>query len=244
MIGVSIEDLGDGGITGRAATFLSIDKEKNIVQEALPPGAVSNRQNIHLGSVTHIGSTIEAFSNFTSARPFDLAVSLTELLDALGPIHLGGNTWSGKSGTLNLEATVGSFFFVGFNRDPMNPNIKATPALDAPSFIATWRDGTETNGEPNWYVEFENSLAAGRYDDNTVGLYTGGPNGTLTTNRWVNHRVQYSPDSGSTVVTYGQTTYTSLSAALAAIKTEGFVGNPAAALIPVSSGIDHARSGC
>lgn len=232
MLGVSIEDLGDGGITGRPATFLSINRNKQIVQEALPPDAASNRQNIHLGSVTHIGVTIEAFSNFTSARPIDLAVMITEFFDALGPVHIGGNTWAGKSGTLQLEADAGKFFFPGFNRDPVNPNVKDTPALDAPAFIATWRDGTETNGQPNWHVEFENALFAGRYDDDTVGPYTNGPNGVLSTNFWTNHRIQYSPDSGSTVVTYGQTTYNSLDDALAGIKNEGFVGNPAAALIP------------
>lgn len=212
-----------------AITFISINQSGTLVQENLPPDTDGYRDRIQLGAINHSNNTtITSASDFTTARPFDLAVALTELMDSLGPVNVSGNVISGTSSAMTLEKSVGQMMFVGVQRDPRNPNYKDNPALSAPNIIQLWRDGSG-----GWSSSFNSTVEAGAYDNNSGDDVSGDfPDGSVGVPQWVNHRIQYSPDSGDVVMHYGQNTYGNSADAIAAIKTESFVPNPAAALVP------------
>lgn len=211
-------------IGSQAATFVAIDKDLNVVKSDVPFTPAEFKLLVSLGSVNHVGATIDSVSEFTTMRPYDIAPQVTELMDALGVINLEGNMFSGKTGTANIEVTGGNTFFLGIDRAS---NEKTVSVLDAPTFAATWRDGVG-----GWYVEFDDEIHFGRYDDNSIGPYTDGPNGTVGPSQWTILRFQRSPDSGLVVVTYGRNTYSTLDDAMAAVRDEEFEPNPEAALLP------------
>ena len=214
-------------------TFLAVNLQEQIVQSSTPFKGDDLRDYIPLGALNHPNhSTINNISEFTSARATDLLPALTELINALGPINInGGNIFSGVSGTMEIPKTAGNIFFFGIQRDWKNNVIIASDELISPTFVETWRDPAVA--DIGFASGLNTVIRGGVYDDGTPS--GGAPNGTLTTNSWTNHRIQFSPDAnegaGLVVVTYGQTTYNTSDDALAALRTEGFIPNPQAELV-------------
>lgn len=206
------------------ATFVAIDRNGLVVKSDTPFTESQFKTLVTLGSVNHVAGTIDSLSEFTTMRPFDLATQLTGLMDAIGVVNLDGNRFSGVTGTMKIEVTAGNTFFFGITR---SGNTKSVPQLDSPTFVSTWR-----NGAGGWHTETGTDIFAGRFDNNTVGPYVNGPNGSVLNNRWTIIRFQRSPDSGLVVATYGQQDYGSSEAALLAVRDEPFDVNPAAALLP------------
>lgn len=215
----------------QGVSFTAIDINGDLQQAATFPVGDNLRDFIQLGGVTHGDNVnISNTSDFTSAVPYQIAPSLTDLMIALGVINTSGNVFSGAAaGNLKFDKTVGTIFYFGIasKQTPNTPNVKTTPALASPNVLFTWRDGA---GGFNTTVS--DAVVAGVFDDDSGGD-ANGPDGTVTTNNWVNIRIKYSPDLEETIMEYGQTTYNSSANAVAGILTDSFGDNPSFVGVPI-----------
>lgn len=213
-------------------TFLAINSSGALVQSSSFPVGGSLRDHIQLGGISHGNNTIiDAVSDFTSAVPYQIAPSLTDLQIALGVINTSGNVFSGAvAGNLTFAKTVGTIFYLGIasKLTPLTPNTKITPALNVPTITFSWR-----NGAGGFKTVRSTAITAGVYDNNSTGTTTA-PVGSVTTNNWVNHRIRYSPDLESTIIEYGTKTYNSSANAVAGLLVDDFLNdNPQFTDVPV-----------
>jgi len=226
-IGVTITN-----IAIQPATFLAIDENGDVDQSGLFPSGTVLRSCIQLGSAGHLDlATITQVTNFTSARGFQVTVTLTELQSALGVINKQGNVFSGDpAGNLKIKKTAGDSFFMGLQRDPLNPNIISTIESVAPVMVQSWRDGVG-----GYVFGTSDAVTAGVYDDDTGGVLS--PSGVLTTNQWTNHLIFHSPDINLFGIVYGQFKYNSETLAQGAIDKEIFDISPVLAGIPIRAAL-------
>lgn len=211
-------------------TFFAIDINGDLVQSATFPVGGNLRQYIQIGGVSHGNNiNIDAASIFKSATPFQIAPSLTDLMIAIGVINTSGNVFSGASaGNLKFDKTVGSAFYFGIEvDDPEDENNKVTPALASPTILFSWRDGSG-----GFNTTTSDAIIAGVFDNDSGGD-ANGPDGVVTTNNWINAKIQYSPDLEQVIIQYGTTTFGTSSAAIAGILTDSFGNNPSFGGVPI-----------
>ena len=213
-----------------AATFFAIDVNGDLVQSATFPVDEGLRHCIQLGGVTHgDNTTITAISNFTSAVPFQLAPSLTDLIVALGVVNAFGNDYSG-SGNANLKfmKSAGKDFYFGISSktQPDDPNHIENAQEDEPLFIISWRDGSG-----GFTTKVSDAITAGVFDDGTGGATD--PSGIISTNNWVNCRIRYSPDLSEGFIEYGDTSHGTSAGAVLQLGTDGYGDNPSFGTAPI-----------
>lgn len=216
-------------IANFGTTFLLIDSNGDVVQQTAFPTSPNVRNYIQIGSIVHPdNATITGVSQFVSAPIFNVSASLNDLMVALGVINVSGNNYSGSANAnLRVTKSAGVMFYFGIQgkSSATDPNNITTPLTAEPNLLKTWRDGVG-----GFNTAFSQDVSAGVYDNNGGGVSA--PTDTLTSNRWVNHRLYYSPDANTTVLQYGQTSYTSDTAAIAGLQSEGFSQNPSFAGVP------------
>jgi len=211
-----------------AATFLLIDIDGNLVQQATFPESPETRNNIQIGAVVHAGGVVTGFSDGISTPVQNVAVSLNGLMVAIGALNASGNEYSGDpAGNLSLQKSAGKMFYIGANGklNPADPNRYITPVTTADPMLLSWKDGAGSFG-----IDFDTVVQAGVYDDGTGGV--SGPTGVLNMNFWTNHRLYYSPDGNVTVLEYGQVAYNSDTAAIAGMSSEMPELNPTFSEVP------------
>lgn len=218
------------GLASQQVTFLAINPAGAIAESSTAYHDEETRTLVSIGSVVHPNLTnITGFSDFTHAPIIDTSCSLSDLSEAIGAVNLNGNVISGDpAGNLQFAKTAGKMFFMGiqYKLNKLNPNNISTAASIAPTMLLTWRDGVGGFNSANDTV-----VVAGVFDDDTGGASN--PAGVLTSNRYTNHRLYYSPDVDLIILHYGQTSYGSESAALLALETETMDVNPILNIVPL-----------
>lgn len=213
----------------KAATFFAIDEDGLLVQSDTFPVDDCLRTFIQIGGVIHGDNVnISSTSDFTSAPPFQVGPSLTDLIVALGVIQIEGNNFTGSGNAdLKFEKSAGKDFYFGISSkvDPVNPNNITNILQNSPNITFSWRDGIG-----GFNTKVSDAITAGVFDDGTGGASD--PSGTVTTNNWVNARVKYSPDLDAAVIEYGSVSYNSSANAIAGISSDFFGDNPSFGGIP------------
>jgi hypothetical protein len=220
---VSIPGTAGIALTGpptQSATWWLVDSVGTILQQAPEPTPTQRRTHIVLGAsaqfagINFLVQDIPTILNQPANQFADLA-------EALGPFNSPGfsNTISANGANLMINTAGGSLFSRAFALPAyQDPNI----AIIAAQSPANFRRATAT--AVGGVVV--NTLDVANYDPGGLGVITpiGGGINTSTI-----HRVYA---FGSTAVNeqmaiqYGQSTYASLAAAIAAIGTGSFVENP------------------
>lgn len=217
-------------LSTHGASFLAIDENGDLVQSATFPAGGALRQYIQLGGVLHGNNTsITATTDFTSAVPFQIAPTLTDVQVALGVVNLSGNVFAGSdTGNLKFKKDAGSMMYLGIETktDTIDPNNIINPALTEPDITFSWKDGSG-----GFNTKVTDAVTAGVYDDGTGGASD--PTGTVSTNSWVNLRIHYSPDLASTIIQWGETVHNTADDAIAGINADSFGNNPSYAGVPV-----------
>lgn len=210
----------------RALTWWVMDPAGAIIQQAFPPDATQRRTHLPLGVSlfdTATASLIEVQTQqVTLGQPVN---QLADLMDSLGPFSISGNELTPVAGTLTFNKAAGTIFarglahyLTGVLTD--SPHINPSPARAPAGFKRVFRL-PETPLPPD-VTTVDPTL----YDLNGVLTPVGGGTNTSTVQRV--YAVPNQSPSAQMVVQYGQRTFSSLSAAVAAIGTVPFVPNPAA----------------
>lgn len=218
----------DAGSLARSITFWLMDSAGNVIQQAARPTPTQRRTHITLGVSffdTGLATLIEV-----QTRPVILSQPVNQfvdLVDAMGSISLSGNLVSPNGVNLQINKAVGTVFSRASNHFASgvltdDPHISTIPAQTPAQFRRITR-GTTLPTPP-----IVTTLDPANFDSGGVITPVGGGTNTSTIQRvWV---FATNVATAQIAVQYGQQTYSSLGAAVAAIGTEPFVQAPATEL--------------
>lgn len=204
----------------RSLTWWLMDGTGALIQQAALPTALQRRQLVVIGRTFFnplSGTIIGSKSIHTMLR--QQGPQLVDLMEALGPFSLSGNSIAPVAATLQFTKTDGFVFIHSIAEDstPWNPHEGATPA-QAP---AQFRRILRATAVPSPIV---NTIDPANYDNAGVLTPIGGGVGSSTIQRVFVTPADNTIDQIS--VQYGQTVYSSLANALAAVNVGTFIPNP------------------
>lgn len=200
------------------ATAVFIDSTGSVVQ--LPLVSDTNQDHkdkIFIGQITHPINEIQALRS-VSDPAYGGAERLGDLSRAMGPFNVTGNIYGPNGINLFINKSAGNSYSAGINfqNNIENPDVSTDVVQNALTFRYSYRDGVGGFTENGSTTAVSPSL----YDDGdgTLGAIPGG--------RWSIQHIYFFPGADETRIEYGQTTYTSQSAALAAIPEITHASNP------------------
>lgn len=219
----------DAGSLARSATSWLMDADQNIIQQGTASTNEQRRTHVMIGVTAQVGGIIIV----DQSLPVILqqpANQFSDLINALGPFVISGNRITPNGVNLQINQASGQLWANAFNHfagavQTNDPHVSTTIAQTPASFRYTTRSST-VFGPLTTLVDVAN------YD--VGGVVTPIPGGANTSTI---HRVYIFPNNTATeqlVIQYGQTTYSSLANAVAAIGAGTFVQHPlmsAAALL-------------
>jgi peptidoglycan/xylan/chitin deacetylase (PgdA/CDA1 family) len=204
----------------RAITWLLMDADGTVYQQAARPSPEDRRNFLVLGMVAQEGGTI--FLTQSLATVVEQPVNqLYDLLDALGAFALTGNDITPVPGSLTLNCAPGQVFSRGWNHfdgtvQTNNPNIVSTIGATPASWVHVLRNSEIVPSAATATVD------VGHYDNNGVLTPVGSTESVL-------HQLWMFPTSNGAeihVLQYGQQTFGTLDDAIAGIGTASFALNP------------------
>lgn len=205
----------------RPATWWLMDTMGAVIQQATRPTNTQRRTHLVLGVTTFIGGVITVDQSLPVILP-QQANQLVDLMDALGPFVISGLQVSPNGANLNIDNTAGTIFSRAFNHfaGPVltnDPHVSSLPAQSPASF----RYVTQS---PTFVGPLTTFIDPANFDSAGVITPVGGGAGSSTIQRvWM--FVTNSP-TDQMAIQYGQQVYSSLTAAIDAISTTGFIVNP------------------
>ena len=213
----------DAGSLSRASTTWLMDSAGNVIQQANAVTPTQRRTHLFLGVTifdTVGGALIEA-----QTRPVILGQpvnQLVDLMDAVGSLSTDGNQISANGANLSFNKAAGTLFIRASNHFAAgvlmdSPHFSPSPAQTPVTFRRITRNFTVTPPAVN-------TLDLANYDLGGVVTPVGGGTNTTTVQRVWNF-VTNDPTT-RILVQYGQSTYPSLSAAVASIGHGNFVPAP------------------
>lgn len=202
-------------------TWLMLDSSATVIQQTTRPTNAQRRTHVQLGAVVVASSVIIADQTLPSILPHPLNQTY-DLMDALGAFNVDGNILSAASTNLTLAKTAGSVFSRGFNHFAgatltNDPHISPTASQNPVSM----RYVTQVAAPP---VAIVTNVDVANYD--VAGTVTAIPGGANTSTIQRVFLVPLNDVTEQVVVAYGQTTYATLSDALAQVAADAFVPNP------------------
>jgi len=208
-----------GAALARTLTWILISSTGTFVELSGPPTDLQRRTHIVLGFVIVIGGV----AVFTKPVPVILpqpANQLADLMDALGTFIISGNLFTPNGVNLMLNTSGGVLFSrsFGYELTPQTPHVAPT-AAQAPAQFRRATSTTTVFPLPVTTVDPANYDVGG-----VITPVPGGAN-TSTLQRIFVFAQANAPDQ--ILIQYGQATYASLSAAVAAVGNGGFITNPA-----------------
>lgn len=219
----------DAGSLARTATSWLMDADLNIIQQGTASTNAQRRSHLLLGITAQVGGVIIV----DQSLPVILqqpANQFSDLLNALGPFSIAGNDITPNGANLQINQSSGTLWSNAFNHfagavQTNDPHVSTTIAQTPASFRYT------TSTSPV-FGPLRTTVDVANYD--VGGIVTPIPGGANTSTI---HRVYMFPNNTATeqlVIQYGQTTYSSLANAVAAVGAGTFTPHPlmnAAALI-------------
>ena len=208
----------------RAVTWWLVDINGAIIQQPGRPTNPQRRTHIVLGVTAQSLGVIFACQSIPVILP-QTGNQLVDLMDALGAFNIDGNRVSAaSSGTLRIQNTAGHIFSRGFNRfadDVLtaDPHVSPSIAQNPTSHRYLLRNTTSLTGTVTTL------LNAAQYDNNGVLTNVGGGANSSTVQRvWM---FPSNTAADQIFIEYGQTVYSTLDQAAAAITLENHISNPA-----------------
>ena len=195
-------------------TFVSIDSNGAIIEQADPWTPQERRQQICIGVAVHVDFTNVVNVNNEQIVSFNPHSTAYDIGEALGFLNLSGNEFMPNGlATMAIEKDEGEIFKMGSNYDvsPLSPHNKILPQLAPVIFGYRYSAG---NTDFNQTVIDPNNLDDGA---NGLTLISGNP----TANRWSIQRV-YSFISNNVFIQRGREEFGSLADAIAGIGTEAY----------------------
>lgn len=218
----------DAGSLARSITWWLMDSTGAVVQQAAIPTQAQRRTHLTLGVSlydTGLAALVEVQTQpVILGQPVN---QLADLMDAIGPLNLSGNLVTANGVNLSFNKSAGTLFSRASNHFASgvltdNPHVTPSPAQAPATLRRIIRTSVIPTPPPVGTIDPLN------YDNAGVLTPVGGGTNTSTIQRvWL-----FATNVGSAqiAVQYGQQTYSSLSAAVAAIGTENFTPAPVTAV--------------
>jgi hypothetical protein len=211
------------GPPAQTLTYWSLDSGGNVIQSAVEPTLAQIRTTLFLGASAQFGgiNTIVRNLPLIQSQP---GAQIFDLISSLGAFNLTsqGNVISANGVNRMIDTTGGDLFVRAYGLNfgtYLNPHVASLAAQSPASF----RYATATA----ILAPFVSNIDVANYDPGGLGVITPIGGGANTTSV---HRVFISGSpvaNEQIIVQYGQTTFASLAAAIAAIGTGSFTTNPA-----------------
>lgn len=202
----------------RTVTWWMVDSAGVFTQQEPRPSNAQRRTHIVLGVTAQAAGVVFVAQSVQTILP-QLNNQFGDLLESLGAFNVSGNIVTANGANRMIDQSAGVLFSRSFDRalDPADPHLWATVS-QAP---AQWRYSLRNTVvfPPNVTL-----IDPTMYDNNGVLTAVGGGANTSTVQQiWI---FPSNTVNGQMAVQYGQTTYGSLSAAVAAIGKGAFTPNP------------------
>lgn len=204
------------GITGEAilgiVTYVGIDSAGALVKSATPFSTEQYRDIIRLGFVIALdGVNISSIrtNQITALGEGYLAIDMAQ---ALGAITEDADYSANAGANLEIDRAAGSQFQKGVNANNSikNPNFAAIASSTSEPFIYNYRNGS--GGAVT--LSAQTDINPSQWDDGSGVLQNVG------NSRWSNQRIFYFPQTGQTVIQFGQEEYDDETQARAAALSE------------------------
>lgn len=206
-------------------TWYRVNSLGALVQQSAFPTPDQRRNNLIIGATATTGLGTNVIVDQTlPVIPSQVNNQLVDLMDALGPFSTMGNDLSPNGVNLTFNKNAGTIFARAFNYIPnfQNPHNSALAAQAPVSFRHT--TAVAGTAGPSTAI-----LDVGSYDPNGSGVVTPVPGGVgVATNfRVWGFATNTVPEQ--ILVQYGQLTFPTLAAAVAALPAGVYIPNPATA---------------
>lgn len=205
----------------RSVTWWLMDSSATVIQQAAKPTPAQRRTHLVLGVTTFFSGTVVVVQSLPTilSQP---ANQLADLMDGLGPFVISGCQVTANGVNLMIDQAAGEMFARAFSHyisgvRTDNPHDVVVPAQSPSQFRYITSTGT-TFGPLVTTVDVANFDNAG-----VITPIGGGANTSSIHRLWL-----FGTGDASTQLAfqYGQTTYSSLGAAVNAIGQSGHVVNP------------------
>lgn len=165
------------------ATYIGVDSA-GVIQQSTTPFTNTQRRTIcQVGVLVHSNHVNLNAINDTAAPARHGIAQVHDLMNALGPMNILGNTVSANGANLSINKTSGQVFKVGstFQATPLNPHLISLASLTAPATLRyRTSTGTETANtavlDPTQYESSPGVLTtlsnANRFSVQRVNLFT------------------------------------------------------------------------
>ena len=204
-----IEGVPLDNIATQPVTYISLDRDLNVIQTSEELLNSERRKWVELGIAVHTSHTNVIVINTLAAITESVASQLHDFMEAIGPFNKGGNIYSPVGANLQIKKTAGDIFRFGaaFDITPLDPHTIDQPAVSPITFRYRKRDSVE-------YADTLN-IDPNNYDN-------GGVLTAVQANRYTVQRI-YMFQSGLTRIQYGQAEYQTLSEAINTFPAEEFI---------------------
>lgn len=211
----------DAGSLARTATAWLMDENQVITQQATAPTNSQRRTHIFLGATAQVGGIIIVDQSLPDILQ-QPANQFSDLLSALGAFSITGNRITPNGVNLQINQAAGRLWSQAFNHfagavQTNDPHVSTTTAQTPASFRYTTRSSLV-------FGPLTSNIDVANYDVGGVITPVGGGANSSTI-----HRIYMFPNNSPTeqiVIQYGQTVYSSLANAVAAIGAGTFVPHP------------------
>ena len=212
----------DAGALARAVTWWLLDSTGTVIQQAAKPDAAQRRTHILLGVTSQVGGVVVVEQSLPVILP-NQAGQLVDLMESLGPFRISGNLITANGANLMIDHSAGAVFSRAFGHFissvlTNSPHVVTTQAQTPADFIYVTQTTTSAPA-------LTNLIDVANFDSGGVVTPIGGGAGSSSI-----HRVYLFPNNDpqrQLIIQYGQTTYSSLAAAVARIgNSTSFVENP------------------
>lgn len=230
----------DAGALARSVTYWVMDNAGVVTQQAVPATPIQRRTHLALGISfydTNLATLVEV-----QTQPVILGQpgnQMADFMDAVGPLKLSGNLISPNGVNLSFNKDSGVLFVRGSNHFASgvltdNPHETTSPAQAPATLRRILRTASITTPPAVTTIDPTN------YDVGGVLTPVGGGTNTSTIQRvWV---FPTGVSSAQIAVQYGQSTYSSLTAAVAAVGKATFVRAPITSFAALAGYIVVART--
>lgn len=207
--------------TSRVVTWWMVDPNGNLIQQGTQPTATQRRNNIQLG-ITAYSSAANAIFNVQTTPVINrqFVNQMYDFFYSLGTFSITGNLVTPNGANLSWNKSAGQLFSPGFNyaTSATNPHMVNSPAVTAAAF----RYSTQISGSAS--LTQTTFIDPANYDNGGVITPVGGGSNSCT----IHHIFQFATNlvSEQFAVQYGQTVYSNLANAQAALTNENFIVNP------------------
>lgn len=203
QLGLTVDNLNT-----QLVTFVSVENNNEsplFTQSNVSQSAEDNREKVELGVLVHDNLTNISKASSLSNWTKDTDLKVLDLAGAIGRINIGrGNKYGPNGANLQINRTAGKMLAINGNygNNKKLPNTIQSAAETAITFKTAYGDSGSVVGQSN-VIDTTNYNPLG--DGGLVEM----PDGAVTT-----HGIFFSPETGLTIVHYGQFLYDSIKKAI------------------------------